>query len=288
MKMFKLFTIIILISQLQGVFATSSKISVYDDVTDLNVIKTDFLTNEKDKESTLVIFDIDDTLLEAVNFVGSDKWYAWQRGKEVYGHNGELIKVKEEQVYACMFSILGTLFDLGTSKLTQPDSAKIVTDLKDYNLMLLTARTYSFRRATERELNINGIDFSNNHLVEANKTLDFSLNDGKRTDRVTYFRGLVMSSGLDKGKVLRQVLSRIGKSYKSIYFVDDSRRNINNMVNEWKNDDSRFSIYHYTKVDKTVSVEEIAESDQAKKLFDGFLKSAYFDRSLTFDNGTCR
>ena len=285
MQLLKLFTIIFLLC---NVHVTSAKTLVHDDVTDLNILKTDILDNEKDKQSTLVIFDIDDTLLEAVNFVGSDKWYAWQRGKDVYNHSGELIKVRDEQVYTCLFSILGTLFDLGTSKLTQDNAGNIITELKDYNLMLLTSRTYSFRRATERELSINGIDFSNYHLVDSLKTLDFSLNDGNRTDRITYNRGLVMSTGLDKGKVLREVLSRIGKSYKSIYFIDDSRRNINNMIEEWKNDDTKFTMYHYTRVDKKISQEEIKQSDQAKKLFDGFLKSAYSDRSISFDNGTCR
>ena len=285
MKMLKLLTIIILIG---NVHATSAKISIHNDVIDLNIIKTDFLDNEKDKQSTLLIFDIDDTLLEAVNFIGSGKWYAWQRGRKVYDHNNNLIKVKEEQVYSCMFSILGTLFDLGTSKLTQDDTSKIIHDLKDYNLMLLTARTYSFRRATERELSVNGLDFSNHHLVDETKTLDFALNDGLRTDRVTYKRGLVMSSGLDKGKVLREVLSQIDKTYKSIYFVDDARRNVDNMVEEWKNDDTSFSLYHYTKVDKKISKEEIEQSDNAKKSFDNFMKFAFADRSISFENDTCR
>ena len=288
MKMLQLFTVIILLCQQQVTLATSAKISVYDEITDLNVVKTALLNDDRDKGSTLVIFDIDDTLLEAVNFVGSDKWYTWQRGREVYSHDGELIKVKKEQVYACMFSILGTLYDLGTSKLTQPDAAKIITDLKHYNMMLLTSRTYSFRRATERELGINGFNFTNNHLIDANKTLDFSLYDGNRTDRVTYNRGLVMSSGLNKGKVLREVLTRIGKDYKSIYFVDDGRKNITNMRKEWNSDHTDFNIYHYTRVDKKISAEEIAASDKAKIMFDGFMESAYSDRSTSFDNGTCR
>jgi len=261
---------------------------IFDDVKDLNIVKQHLSRSTDNKNDILVIFDIDDTLLEAVNFVGSNKWYDWQRGKEVFDAKGNVISIQKQQIYSCMFSTLGILFDLGTSKLSQPDAANIVTDLNDYDMMLLTARTYNFRRATERELNINGIDFSAKHLLKKQQSLDFTFNDNNRTDRVTYQNGLVMASGLNKGMILKEILSRVNRSYKTIYFVDDSRKNITNMTAEWKNDKTKFNIYHYTKTDKSISKEEIIQSNQSKQLFDGFLKTAYPDRSEAFVAKTCR
>ncbi|MFT5451111.1 MAG: hypothetical protein ACI9N9_000593 [Enterobacterales bacterium] len=271
-------------------FSTScySKTVIIEDVKDLNIVKQHLNANKENKNDILVIFDIDDTLLDAVNFVGSNKWYDWQRGREVLDTKGNTITVQKQDIYYCMFSTLGTLFDLGTSKLTQPDTAQIINDIDSHDLMLLTARTYNFRRATERELNINGLDFTAKHLLKNQQSLDFSLNDKNRTDRVTYQNGLVMSSGLNKGMVLKEILSKVNKTYKTIYFIDDSRKNITNMTKEWKDSATSFYIFHYTKTDKSISKEEIAQSNQSKQLFDGFLKTAYPDRSEAFVNSTCR
>ncbi|PCJ48998.1 MAG: hypothetical protein COA74_06960 [Gammaproteobacteria bacterium] len=265
-----------------------SKPVIFNDVKDLNFVNNHLAKNTNPEDKVLVIFDIDDTLLEAVNFVGSNKWYNWQRGKEVFDPDGTKISISDHEVFYCMFSTLGTLFDLGTSKLTQPDAAQLILDLDGHDLMLLTSRTYSFRRATERELKINGFDFSSKHLLNNGQTLEFDFYDNSRTDRVTYQRGLVMVSGLNKGLVLRVILAKIAKQYDAIYFVDDSHINIVQMQAEWKDDPTRFNIFHYTRIDRAISKEEIAQSNQAKKIFDDFLKTAYPDRFETFASNKCR
>ena len=68
----------------------------------------------------------------------------------------------------------------------------------------------------------------------------------------------------------------------------DEYENIINMTTEWKNATTNFNIFHYTKIDKSISKEEIAHSNKSKQLFDEFLKTAYPDRSETFVNSTCR
>lgn len=266
-----------------------AKTVIYNDVKDLNSVKEHLMKNNSAaKNSTLVIFDIDDTLLEAVNFVGSNKWYDWQRGKKVFNHQAELIQIHDHEKYSCMFSTLGTLFDLGTSKLTQNDAADLLKTLNDYDLMLLTSRTYNFRRATERELDLNGINLRDKHLLKQDNALDFNFHDQNRSDRVTYQNGLVMSSGLHKGLVLKEILAMLGKSYQTIYFVDDSKKNIDDMEEVWQKDDTTVNLFHYTRIDKSISKEEITQSNKAKFLFDSFLKTTYPDRSESFITNKCR
>ena len=154
--------------------------------------------------------------------------------------------------------------------------------------MILTARTYNYRRATERELDLNGLDFRKYHLMADQQTLDFNLYDNKRTDRVTYQNGIVMSSGLNKGLVLKAILEKIKRSYKTIYFVDDSRKNILFMKQEWENSNTSFNIFHYTGVDKSISKEDISQSNKSKQLFDGFMKNAFADRYEAFITNKCR
>ena len=59
------------------------------------------------------------------------------------------------------------------------------------------------------------------------------------------------------------------------------------MAKEWSGDSAKMNIFHYTKVDKTISKEEVEQSIAAKKLFDNFLKITYPDRLVAFQKGQC-
>ena len=75
-----LFKTILLVSLSASCIA---KTKIYNHVKDLNFVSQQVKMDDVNKKSTLVIFDIDDTLLEAKNFVGSGKWYDWQRGRKL-------------------------------------------------------------------------------------------------------------------------------------------------------------------------------------------------------------
>ncbi|MCP3674081.1 MAG: DUF2608 domain-containing protein [Gammaproteobacteria bacterium] len=260
---------------------------IIENVNDLNRFYNAIVKDNPSKESTLIIFDIDDTLLENNNFVGSGKWYHWQRGRESFDSKGNLVSIDDKDKFMCMFGTLGTLFELATTKLSQDDAAQIVNQLKSYDSMILTARTYGFRSATERELRNHGIDLKDKHLMAEGTGLEFILDENAPTAKITYKNGIVMSSGRNKGLVLRAILSKVNKRYKYIYFIDDSRSNVEFMANEWSDDPTEVNIFHYTKVDKTISKEEVKQSIAAKKLFEEFLKVSYPDRLLAFQKNQC-
>ena len=69
---------------------------IYNDVKDLKELEHQIKSDNVKPEDTLVIFDIDDTLLESVNFVGSGKWYNWQRGRKIYDPNGKSFVIDKE------------------------------------------------------------------------------------------------------------------------------------------------------------------------------------------------
>ena len=265
-----------------------AKSIVYENVDDLNFFKTEVLKNKEQKEDVLVIFDIDDTLLEASRFVGSNKWYAWQRGKTgVIDTSGKPLKIKEEEKYNCIAGTLGTLFDLGNTDKTQADADKILAELQQYNLMILTSRSVGFRGPTRRDLKKHNFNLSKSHLMDDSLGLSYVFDDGVRASDVTYLHGVVMSSGLNKGLVLHDLLDKLNKKYKAIYFVDDSQKNIIQMQQAWEQSETRVSIFHYTKVDKKISPEEINQSNIAKKEFDQFLRAAFPERAKRFTSAIC-
>lgn len=72
--------------------------------------------------STLVVFDIDDTLLTATEFFGSDKWYDWQRGRAL-SPNGQPLAIDEADKVSCLFDILGMTYEIATNRPTQGNMA---------------------------------------------------------------------------------------------------------------------------------------------------------------------
>jgi len=260
---------------------------IYKNVSDLAVMNKAINKDNPDKRSTLIIFDIDDTLLESVNFVGSGKWYNWQRGRKVYDPTGQAFVIDKKQQFHCIFRTLGTMFEVGSTKLTQNNAVKIFNLQKQFDLLILTARTAKFRSATERELRKHKINLVDEHFEESGNGYNFQFNDGNRTARVTYRNGFIMSSGLNKGLVLEKFLNKTNRQYKNIYFIDDSSKNVNNMKEIWDSKPEIMKIFHYTRVNKSINKIEVEESDKAKIHYDAFLKSAYPEQLKEFQNGHC-
>ncbi len=267
---------------------SQAKVEVFSQVMDLSQVLEELEKDTSPAKNILVIFDIDDTLLESDTFVGSVKWYNWQRGRKVYSEQGQPIQIKQEQQFHCIFSTLGTLFEMGTTKLTQANTAEIVRQINQQDLLYLTARTTIYRSPTERELAKNGLSIEDKHLLDKGEIIHFNFNDNQRTAKVTYEKGILMASGLNKGMVLKAILSKVNKQYDKIYFVDDSLKNVKQISNEWKMEKTLVKIFHYTKVDKKISQKEIDTSDQSKKHFEEFIATAFPKRMKLLKQNICK
>jgi hypothetical protein len=107
--------------------------------------------------NTLVVMDIDNTLLTMVDDLGGDQWYRWQ--KALLANPGP----DEGEVapdFDGMLNVQRFLFSARPMRLTQPDMADIVASLQGlgYPVMALTARGPVNIGATLRELARNGIE----------------------------------------------------------------------------------------------------------------------------------
>jgi hypothetical protein len=201
--------------------------------------------NQYGAENVLVVVDIDNTILTGDTDLGSDIWYQWQ--------NGELdVKPAPDQKLTkdCLYNeAIGLLYELGTMSPTD-------TSLPDYirnwqsggvTLFALTSRSPKYRAATERELKRNGIDLSASEL----KTIDGSelfLNYSLGRD-LSYYNGIMMTTGMNKGEMLSHILGRSGRSFKALIFIDDTRKNIDAVKNKYLNNSNiDMVLFHYTKI----------------------------------------
>jgi len=270
--------------------AALSNSTVFNNVKTLSIVEK-LIDHEQPAASkkVLIVFDIDDTLLESDQFFGGDAWYNWQRGKALVGTDNKPVTIDEKDKITCLFSKLGTLYELGTFHVTEDIAVALVDKLQSrFDLMALTSRSPDYRGGTERELKKAGYNFTSAHLLGPSNALAYPFNDGKNTRGVSYQNGIVMSTGLHKGEVLDDLLKRIDKEYSTIYFIDDSRKNVDDMNQKWGGSSTDMTIFHYTGVDKRISAEDIQQGQDAGIALDKLMNTAFPDRGQRFSEGKCQ
>lgn len=212
-------------------------------------------------EEVLIIFDIDNTLLTMEQDLGGDAWWDWQMELlKKYKESGKpekgLVGTSINQVIEAQYF----LYHLGRMKQTQSDAARLLQSLqnKGFPVMAMTARGPSARPATLRELGRNGMFFdssvikikphenqsaiafaeqhypSKESLIAAAKSSgDVEMADrakNLRLRKLDFTNGVMMVSGMDKGLMTHWLLSNSSLNIKSVIFIDDSPKNVANVV----------------------------------------------------------
>ena len=213
--------------------------------------------------NVLIVLDIDNTLLTSSVDIGGDIWYQWQRG------NLELKPSKTQKVKCLFEDSIGLLYELGPMNLTEERLPAIVSDWQSSGniVMALTSRAPKYRSATERELYNKGIDLNLAALAPvAKQTPVYRELKGRE---LSYMKGIMMTSGMNKGEMLSYILDKTNRNFDAIVFVDDSKKNIDNVYNEYLDrSDIDVYIYHYVKVEKDREAKygSVLTQEQAEKM----------------------
>ncbi|GGB19868.1 DUF2608 domain-containing protein [Agarivorans gilvus] len=213
-------------------------------------------------DKTLLVLDIDNTILTSSVDLGGDIWYQWQRGKLD-------VKPTDEQKVACLFEdSIGLLYELNPQVLTEESVPSLVSQWqKDgYTMFALTSRSPKYRAATERELLSKGIDFDVTALAPQGEETPVYREVTKR--ELSYSKGVMMTTGMNKGTMLQHILDKTGRSFDKIVFIDDSAKNIKNVDAAYKDSkDVDVSLFHYTRIE-----------EQRKEKFGSVLTQAQADK----------
>ena len=177
---------------------------------------------------------------------GSDSWYQWQDflSKD---------SADKTDMVPCLYELIGISYD-ALSLLPTEEKADLALRAVATDKILLTSRSSYDRGSTARQ------------LAEAGYTVKFGIgeprpgliyrcepssklekpdpcepddpskldpsNDKRRI--VSYFEGLFMVDGLDKGKLLRSLLFRLSATYERVLLVDDGPKNLERMRDAMK------------------------------------------------------
>lgn len=196
-----------------------------------------------DPKTTLMVFDLDDTLITMSQALGSVGWWDWQHELQKNGSHSDKLFTKD---YKQLVRIQNILFQLIKMEVTDEYVMPFLKDaaMQGTTLMGFTARGKEHLSATLMQLKDNQfmVDekllFQKNGLKFNNKTSVAGHFHCPQFSRdVVYQQGIMFLDGEDKGEALLCVLANTKQDIRTIVFVDDARRNILSMDNAFKNRD---------------------------------------------------
>ena len=200
------------------------------------------------ESNVLIVLDIDNTILTMPQSLGSDQWFTWQYN--------DCIKLKKKEPYCTgksmgeLLDLQGQLFALSKMVPTEADAPKIVKKLqsKGFKVILLTSRGPDYRNSTERELKRNGYDlrkssigprggypatyipYNMKNLKSAGITkAEATVAKLRKARKISYMNGIMMTSGLNKGIMLKTLLTKTKSQFKGIIFADDHEKHTKRM-----------------------------------------------------------
>lgn len=222
----------------------------------------------------LVALDIDNTTLTMPHDFGSDQWFSWQYDGCIKSKNLNNLCITSDM--GELLEIQGQLFSITNMIPSEPTTVEVVTNLQKQGLkvILLTSRGPEFRNATERSLKQNRLHFVESAIGPKNgyastyipfdtKNLNaFGLNvedvktaqlSGKGRP-VSYMDGVFMTSGQNKGIMLKTLIHKTKANVKAVVFADDHEKHTTRMQAILGRKDSKLELftYRYGAIDENV------------------------------------
>lgn len=196
-------------------------------------IATQYKELRADPKTTLMVFDLDDTLITMTQPLGSVGWWDWQH--ELQKQGGESDKLFTQD-YQQLVRIQNILFQLVKMEVTDEYVMPFLKDAANQGITImgLTARGKEHLSATLMQLKDNQFTVDEKLLFKKN---GLKLNNHKTSvagnfhcpqfsREVIYQQGIMFLDGEDKGKALLCILANTKQDIKTILFVDDAKRNI--------------------------------------------------------------
>ncbi|MGV8922971.1 MAG: DUF2608 domain-containing protein [Thermomonas sp.] len=245
------------------------------DIKDLAQVATTLAGNRSRR--TLLVLDIDDTLLTSQGFFGSDRWYEWQKH----------LPANDPAKVPCLFDVISLNYEAGTQQLTQPNGPALINALPGDKLML-TSRNPLYRGGTLRTLHDAGYALPTPLAGQAEgRSWRWRKAPDARESDVSYAQGIFMTSGQDKGLVLLDLLGRLQLHYDRVILVDDGDANIRNMQAALRDAGIDYHGLHYTRVKGPVSDTEAKAGLQGWETWRTLLATTYPERLKAFNSGHC-
>jgi len=201
---------------------------------------------------TLLIFDLDNTLVEPVQSFGSDQWYeaaVQENEKKGMSRDAAIDRTLERWVKIQKITLV---------KAVEPSSPEVFSQArrKAKAVMAMTARPADLAESTTAQLKGLGIDFS-----PSNERVDI---EGKGL----YRRGILfLGAKANKGAGLTAFLKVTEMKPKKIVFVDDKSRHVESVEAALKGTGIEYVGFRYGAADERVKAFRMEQANEEAKKF---------------------
>lgn len=173
------------------------------------------------QDDTLLVFDIDNTLIEPVGNLGSDQWFYYLY--KIYKINGFDEKTTQQQALRA-WNQAQSLISVRAAEASIPDLIQS-QQKKGLKMLALTARSVEIAEKTSQQLASVNISFAGHSVLGE----DLEIDKGTlQSEHGAFFRNGVMyvGEGNDKGQVLAYFLQKLHLNPKRVVYVDDKSHHV--------------------------------------------------------------
>lgn len=193
--------------------------------------------------NTLIVFDIDNTIIEPAQSLGSDQW-AWNRLKDLKTKG-----LPEPEAVRQVSSEWQQIHTITKVKTLEENTPKLIKYLQvhHYPMMALTTRRPAYAQVTLRELHDVNIDFKTTSMNTHNHKFPTEKN-------IIYKEGILfITIEYRKGTVLKEFLQNNEYFPKKIIFVDDKLAHVKDVADACEQLDIDFVGIRYGAADAHVA-----------------------------------
>jgi len=212
---------------------------------------------ENEGKKALVLFDLDNTLIEPTEEIGSDQWFS---GAVTYAKNKK--KIQALDAVRKVLPLYYKLQDNVVLKPVEKITLNVIKSLKEKHIVMgLTARSVPLVGQTTERLSKLGFSFSYDTCFFQKKL---------SVDPACLKNGILFCGNNDKGEALFELLNFLNIYPELVIFIDDKYANVEKLNNQFQDKKAvNFIGIHYTflksKVDSFVLDEK--SKQEIEKLF---------------------
>lgn len=259
------------VSPKPGTAATADLVTTRDLVDVLKVL------SEPYNGRTLLVLDIDDTLLTSPTFFGSDAWYEWQK----------TLSPQAPGYVPCRFDIIAMNYEAGTQVPTQADAVAAMNAIP-LDKIIITARSPMYRGSTIRELKKAGYQLpAPLQPGLAGAIYDYQPDANQPGVTLSYHEGVLMVAGQNKGQALVDLMKHLEVAYDRVVLVDDGEKNIDDMRDAMTAIGIEYRGVHYTRVDKSIDPARERQGIEGWQAWQQLLATMYPERLARLKMNQC-
>jgi hypothetical protein len=200
---------------------------------------------------TLILMDIDDTILVPIQMVGCDDWFNLRWKKHEAGGLSQSLALEKA------LAEWEAIRHVTKMKTVEKETPILIQDLqkKGYKVMGLTSQGLALATRTAKQLQENQVDLS----VTAPTAEDYYVNLSGHS--ILFRKGVLFTSGKHKGEAFFKFCDSLGLKPKRIVYIDDKVAHLAAVEAEAQKRDVKFIglRYAYADIHKAAFRSEIAD-----------------------------